>query len=91
MERYIKKDIERNKRISTKNVTGYKTGIGTAAKGVFNEMLGDILFSKNTLLDMGSTIINYFSSIGGIIAMLFDISDGLPDQHLTLKYRVFCY
>ena len=73
------------------NVTGYKAGIGTAAKGVFNEMLGDILFSKNTLLDMGSTIINFFSSIGGIISMLFDISDGSLYQYLTLKYRVFCY
>ena len=79
------------KELAQKNVTGYKTGIGTAAKGVFNEMLGDILFSKNTLLDMGSTIINYFSSIGGIIAMLFDISDCSLDQYLTLKYRVFCY
>lgn len=79
------------KELAQKNVTGYKTGIGTAAKGVFNEMLVDILFSKNTLLDMGSTIIIYFSSIGGIIAMLFDISDCSLDQYLTLKYRVFCY
>lgn len=65
----LKKTLKEIKELAQKNVTGYKTGIGTAAKGVFNEMLGDILFSKNTLLDMGSTIINYFSSIGGIIAM----------------------
>ena len=65
---------------------GFSGPIVTATKNIVNSFISNIIAKKSVILQRGCSIISAFSSVGGMIALIMDISDSSWDNYFTVKY-----
>ncbi len=62
------------------------TALATMREGLISDYISNIITQKHIILQKSNSLISAFSSIGGIIAFLLDLSDSNWDDSLVIQY-----
>ena len=67
------------------SIVGIKGSVRTVADSLVSNLISNIIVNKWKILQAPVSIINAFSSIGGVTAFFFDLMDGKWDDYVSIK------
>lgn len=59
---------------------------GGKVEAIVGGFISNIVFAKSKVLGSIYSFASAFSSAGGIVALVLDLSDRKPDDYFTIKY-----
>ena len=67
------------------SIAGKPGFLGSMTSGIFKGFLENVLSAKTIILGKAISFISALTSIGGIIALFFDVMDKKPDGWVSIK------